>query len=87
MDYGERARKWLFDYGGSSGFTVGTKNQLAAWIEKAEKPDRLLKLFHDQPDQVIQWTPDKRYYSWGFPSQTRATLILQQILEILVEDS
>jgi hypothetical protein len=41
-DYKEKARKWLFDYGGSSGFSVSTLEQLATWIEKAEKLDKLL---------------------------------------------
>ena len=56
-------------------------------FNKAEKSDRLLKLFHDQPDHVIQWTPDKRYYSWAFPTQTRACKLLEEILEILLEES
>ena len=54
---------------------------------KAEKLDRLLTLFQDQPDQVIQWTPDKRHYSWAFPSRTRACKMLEEILEILLEES
>jgi len=56
-------------------------------FNKAEKRDRLLKLFHDQPAHVIQWTPDKSYYSWGFPTRTKACKILEEILEILLEES
>ena len=44
MDYKEYARKWLFDYGGSNGFSVSTLEQLAGWIEKAKYADEVYEM-------------------------------------------
>ena len=54
---------------------------------KREKLEKLIQIFYDQPSNIIQWTPDKQYYSWGFATQTRAQKILEEILEILVEET
>jgi len=44
MDDKEYARKWLFDYGGSSGFSVSTLEQLTGWIEKAKFADSVYEM-------------------------------------------
>ena len=52
-------------------------------FDKAEKLDQILEMFQNQPDSVIQWTPDKKQYSWGFPTQTRAAKLLEDILTLI----
>ena len=43
MYYHRKAKNWLMTVGNSPIFTVSACNQLAEWIEKADKYDRLSK--------------------------------------------
>jgi len=52
MDYIEKARKWLFEYGGSSGFSIVTCNQLAEWMEKADKFDAYISLSYHSEEKL-----------------------------------
>ena len=47
---------------------------------------RILDIFQNQPSQVIQWTPDKRFYSWNYVFTAKGGEMLRQVLEILVEE-
>ena len=62
------------------------KNREKQVIEKAEKFDEILSIFHNQPHQVIQWTPDKTQYSWNYPFTAKGEKMLHNILEILTRD-
>jgi len=55
-------------------------------FDKAEKLDQILEMFQNQPDSVIQWTPTKNQYSWGFPTRTRAAKLLEDILTVITSE-
>jgi len=56
-------------------------------IEYSRKINRVKEVFYNQPSTVIQWMPDKQHYSWGLVGSSRATGMLEEILEIIMEDN
>lgn len=52
----------------------------------SSKYDRILEVFYNQPPMVIQWTPDRKQYSWGLVLPSRAENMLKKILNILLEE-
>jgi len=54
--------------------------------ELEEKLERLMQVFYDQPSRVLEWAPDKKYYSWGLVGPDRGQRMLENILKILTSE-
>lgn len=54
--------------------------------ELEEKFEKIMRIFYDQPDIVLEWTPDKKYYAWGMVGPARGQRMLEDILKILTSE-
>lgn len=54
--------------------------------ELEEKLEKITQVFYDQPDAVLEWTPDKKHYAWGLVGPARGQRMLEDILKILTSE-